>query len=178
MIRRPPRSTLFPCSNCVDALYWLGRSAERAGNIAHARSFYNKAVERFPETYFGIAAAARRAKLGPGEENPAEFLEKIPPAPALRPFDEPIPVAAEERWQRAQALRAIAFDSSAEQELKNANLASPSPRFLLEAAQAAFDEGHFGAGMTYARSEEHTSELQSRLHLVCRLLLEKKNKNT
>src|SRR2546429_5776806 len=26
----------------------------------------------------------------------------------------------------------------------------------------------------HARSEEHTSELQSRLHLVCRLLLEKK----
>src|SRR2546429_4576415 len=26
-----------------------------------------------------------------------------------------------------------------------------------------------------ARSEEHTSELQSRLHLVCRLLLEKKS---
>src|SRR2546422_8441928 len=29
-----------------------------------------------------------------------------------------------------------------------------------------------------ARSEEHTSELQSRLHLVCRLLLEKKKKKT
>src|SRR2546422_3137365 len=28
----------------------------------------------------------------------------------------------------------------------------------------------------FARSEEHTSELQSRLHLVCRLLLEKKKK--
>src|SRR2546422_6337249 len=28
------------------------------------------------------------------------------------------------------------------------------------------------------RSEEHTSELQSRLHLVCRLLLEKKKKET
>src|SRR2546422_7093480 len=28
------------------------------------------------------------------------------------------------------------------------------------------------------RSEEHTSELQSRLHLVCRLLLEKKKKRT
>src|SRR2546422_4449288 len=35
---------------------------------------------------------------------------------------------------------------------------------------AAF--GHFGR----TRSEEHTSELQSRLHLVCRLLLEKKKK--
>src|SRR3712207_6993647 len=29
-----------------------------------------------------------------------------------------------------------------------------------------------------ARSEEHTAELQSRQYLVCRLLLEKKNKNT
>src|SRR2546422_1561296 len=31
---------------------------------------------------------------------------------------------------------------------------------------------------TISRSEEHTSELQSRLHLVCRLLLEKKKKDT
>src|SRR2546422_6335510 len=29
----------------------------------------------------------------------------------------------------------------------------------------------------WSRSEEHTSELQSRLHLVCRLLLEKKKKD-
>src|SRR2546422_2398849 len=42
----------------------------------------------------------------------------------------------------------------------------------------------FGAGLVRRpdhpvklRSEEHTSELQSRLHLVCRLLLEKKKKN-
>src|SRR3989449_3857610 len=36
-----------------------------------------------------------------------------------------------------------------------------------------------GVGLAWrarARSEEHTSELQSRLHLVCRLLLEKKKK--
>src|SRR2546422_8508528 len=31
-------------------------------------------------------------------------------------------------------------------------------------------------GVPNQRSEEHTSELQSRLHLVCRLLLEKKKK--
>src|SRR5690554_3885293 len=35
------------------------------------------------------------------------------------------------------------------------------------------DSSHSGSRM---RSEEHTSELQSRPHLVCRLLLEKKNK--
>src|SRR5687768_18221246 len=34
----------------------------------------------------------------------------------------------------------------------------------------------YRAVITIHRSEEHTSELQSRLHLVCRLLLEKKKK--
>src|SRR3712207_8414836 len=33
-------------------------------------------------------------------------------------------------------------------------------------------------GCAQARSEEHTSELQSRQYLVCRLLLEKKKKTT
>src|SRR5689334_23583113 len=33
------------------------------------------------------------------------------------------------------------------------------------------------AGDSERRSEEHTSELQSQFHLVCRLLLEKKKKN-
>src|SRR3712207_7615419 len=36
--------------------------------------------------------------------------------------------------------------------------------------------GLIGAGKGAARSEEHTSELQSRQYLVCRLLLEKKKK--
>src|SRR5262245_64716328 len=34
---------------------------------------------------------------------------------------------------------------------------------------------HARSGATATRSEEHTSELQSLRHLVCRLLLEKKN---
>src|SRR5690606_39970691 len=41
---------------------------------------------------------------------------------------------------------------------------------------------HYDVGSTsngdYARSEEHTSELQSRENLVCRLLLEKKKNTT
>src|SRR2546422_4469251 len=37
-------------------------------------------------------------------------------------------------------------------------------------------DGHPAWGVR--RSEEHTSELQSRLHLVCRLLLEKKKQQT
>src|SRR2546422_10063670 len=46
----------------------------------------------------------------------------------------------------------------------------------LRAAVAACGVARSYAGA--ARSEEHTSELQSRLHLVCRLLLEKKKKHT
>src|SRR5258708_8109441 len=45
----------------------------------------------------------------------------------------------------------------------------------LASVQGAFEET-FERGM-YERSEEHTSELQSPDHLVCRLLLEKKKKN-
>src|SRR2546429_128407 len=40
------------------------------------------------------------------------------------------------------------------------------------------DEDRQRAPAGYERSEEHTSELQSRLHLVCRLLLEKKKKRS
>ncbi len=69
----------------------------------------------------------------------------------MRPFDEPIPASVEDRWARAQALRIIAFDASAELELKNAYFATSSPRFLIEAAHAAFDQGHFAAGMAYGR---------------------------
>src|SRR5690554_7415264 len=45
-------------------------------------------------------------------------------------------------------------------------------------AVATYSASYFNILMgVLARSEEHTSELQSRPHLVCRLLLEKKNKH-
>src|SRR2546429_4547964 len=53
------------------------------------------------------------------------------------------------------------------------------------AALITGDDGEAGLSIagyndlsTDKRSEEHTSELQSRLHLVCRLLLEKKKNHT
>src|SRR5690554_7272722 len=50
---------------------------------------------------------------------------------------------------------------------------------MLKLSQQPADErhmyGHSKAEYFSSRSEEHTSELQSRPHLVCRLLLEKKN---
>src|SRR3989449_3675829 len=59
-----------------------------------------------------------------------------------------------------------------------------TPAQLVQGAKIEEYEQAFAGtvGVKYAisfasgRSEEHTSELQSRLHLVCRLLLEKKKK--
>src|SRR5438876_7672368 len=55
---------------------------------------------------------------------------------------------------------------------------SSTVRTLLRSAGAGVrvNAGGFVLEFDAARSEEHTSELQSPVHLVCRLLLEKKNK--
>src|SRR5687768_17759924 len=63
--------------------------------------------------------------------------------------------------------------------IQNVNSTEPA---VLEAFAAGFSqtldrgEGDIPVLIKHLRSEEHTSELQSRLHLVCRLLLEKKKK--
>src|SRR5690348_18312567 len=54
---------------------------------------------------------------------------------------------------------------------RNLAIAEPAPPCV----QSKKVEGELKG--TSARSEEHTSELQSPVHLVCRLLLEKKKKN-
>src|SRR5690625_6755914 len=59
---------------------------------------------------------------------------------------------------------------------------SSAPGFLVNRALTPYiaeallmlDEGLAAESIDQVRSEEHTSELQSRGHLVCRLLLEKK----
>src|SRR5690349_23999175 len=57
---------------------------------------------------------------------------------------------------------------------------APDPTLLLmDEPTSALDparRGALGARLDPARSEEHTSELQSRRDLVCRLLLEKKKR--
>src|SRR5437868_13544730 len=51
---------------------------------------------------------------------------------------------------------------------------SSSPRKTSSAKQSSRPPARRTASLTKFRSEEHTSELQSRFDLVCRLLLEKK----
>jgi len=145
-LRRFPGSPMTP-----NAIYWLGRLAERNGNVPHARSFYLKLVNRFPETYFGRLARERMAVVGAGPTNPSEALALIPAAGDPPQWDAEIPAAAQPRWERAQALRTIGFDASAEQELRAAHAATGSPRLLLETAKVAMDGGRNLAGIAAAR---------------------------
>src|SRR5438876_5366903 len=89
------------------------------------------------------------------------------------------------------ALAAVPAGAPIAQGKGTIKIASQSP---LSGGQAALGEGiklgaqlavekfkgpleKMGYKVEFVRSEEHTSELQSPVHLVCRLLLEKKKKN-
>ncbi len=137
-LRRYPAS---PFS--TDAMYWLGRSAERTGNPPQARAFYSKLVERFPQTYFSLRARERMSAIGAGPAASADVLSLFPALSALPNSDGPIPAAATERWERGKALRSIAFDASAELEFRAAHALTASPRLLLEAARSALDAGRY-----------------------------------
>jgi soluble lytic murein transglycosylase len=141
-----------PSSPYVEnALYWLGRANERAGNVPHARSFYLTAVQRFPQTYFGGNAADRLREIGSEPINPAEFLSPIPAVAPLAALDKSVPAAANGRWTRAQALRSIAFDASAELELRAAYEQTAAPGLLLAIAEAAADDGRYPVGIVAGR---------------------------
>src|SRR3989449_6026635 len=97
-----------------------------------------------------------------------------PPRSTLFPYttlfrSEAAALAADVRTGFARLARALdVLTERAEDEIELA----PDPQLLSFQVAAALE---LDAAAKRARSEEHTSELQSRLHLVCRLLLEKKN---
>src|SRR3712207_8054408 len=121
MIRRPPRSTLFPCTTLFRSDHAL--DLRRALADEQQRRV---AVDALDLVLLGVAVAAVDAQRLLGAE----------PAGLRR------------------------------EELGHARL---DVRALARVLQAGgLEDEH--------RSEEHTSELQSRQYLVCRLLLEKKKK--
>src|SRR5271157_6658388 len=68
------------------------------------------------------------------------------------------------------------FNDTATTEIYTLSLHDALPIFQRQAEMGV--SARWGYPMAHLRSEEHTSELQSRPHLVCRLLLEKKKKTT
>ncbi|HKQ87670.1 MAG TPA: transglycosylase SLT domain-containing protein [Candidatus Acidoferrales bacterium] len=146
-LRRFPGSLFTP-----DALYWLGRLAEKADEKDLARSYYAKLAERYPGNFFDMAAAERRAHLGPGPTAVVDVLATIPAIPPAAAVSDTIPAAAAHWQARADALRSIAFDSSADLELRAAYAATGEPKLLVEAAQADVAAKKFGAAIVTLRT--------------------------
>jgi soluble lytic murein transglycosylase len=143
-----------------DALYWLGRLAEEAGNDGLAETYYRKLRERYPQNYFSEQAEKRLAALPADPVVSTDVLQLIPPAPPRQSLGAMIPAAAAERQARADALASIAFDPSAELELRAGYAATGEPRLLLEAAQVALEAGSYGVAIVTAR--QIVPQLESR----------------
>src|SRR2546422_4505256 len=162
MIRRPPRSTLFPYTtlfrSCIERGATVGKQNKvRVGDVAPDFTLPDQAGrpvrlrdligERTVVLYFY-----------PKDQTPGCTLE----ARAFRDSYEKF---------TAQGAEVVGVSSDSVRSHRRFATRHQLP-FLLLSDRGGVVRERYGV----ERSEEHTSELQSRLHLVCRLLLEKKKK--
>src|SRR3712207_8680770 len=150
MIRRPPRSTLFPYTTLFRSRDRLGSTLyvpAREGQAEHVRanqagSGPGRGDGRDPVLYLRAEGAGAPLRLGSAaclaRKRPSRVPFRVWRSPAARGWR--ATMITERSWKAAR-------------------------RYVLPPLAAG-------------RSEEHTSELQSRQYLVCRLLLEKKTKHT
>src|SRR5205809_4408275 len=96
----------------------------------------------------------------------------IPAAPAAQPIRTPMPMQSRSAARRTPPAPAGSNEDGEAACISRARIPEVIRKLvtLRSAVTTRFRRD-------FVRSEEHTSELQSRLHLVCRLLLEKKKKN-
>jgi soluble lytic murein transglycosylase len=145
----------FPNSSYVaEALYWLGRSAERSGDPSRARAFFLKLASRFPQNYWGAKARGRLAELGASGAAPPETIPVLAVVPAPKPLpglNAPLPSAAQARVERAQTLRTIGFDASADLELRAGYAETGAASLLVQVAEADLAAGRYGAAMVTIR---------------------------
>src|SRR3989449_4403421 len=97
--------------------------------------------------------ATEAAKPAPEKKAPVKNPVGANPAPRMLAAGTRVPATANDTISTRSAKAGDSFTATVSQDVKDAT-------------------------GRVVRSEEHTSELQSRLHLVCRLLLEKKKKKT
>src|SRR3989449_1951725 len=211
MIRRPPRSTLFPYTTLFRSGVATARGGGGTARSAGAAGGGTSRNSRSPRPHATAAGAplAQNATSAPsraakwssswrGTASPASaFTAWSAAAASLDP--PPSPARTGMRFVSSIAtpnFRSVA--SRTTRAARTARLSSTGPRSgpstasvtpfavrVTTSSSASSSSANavsiwwYPDGASRARirrSEEHTSELQSRLHLVCRLLLEKKKK--
>ena len=130
-----------------DALYWLGRLAQKSKNAPSARAYFAKLQARFPNTYFALHAAAPLRALRRGRVAALPVLDAIPPIPTAPEVLQSAPAAALPFVQRSVALETIGFDDSAMLELHAAYDATRAAALQFSLARAAANGEHFGTAI-------------------------------
>src|SRR3989449_6149498 len=160
MIRRPPRSTLFPYTTLFRSYHPVTLEYRDTG--AHADALV-AALEKTDATLLVTYPNADTAGVTVIERL-EEFAGRCARVRLVRNLGDDLYLSV-----LAAADAMVGNSSSGLIE---------APSFALPVVNVGRrQQGRLrGANVIDVRSEEHTSELQSRLHLVCRLLLEKKKK--
>src|SRR3712207_5955522 len=226
MIRRPPRSTLFPYTTLfrstsdqtfsrkfqelflavkLDNEYAKDDILENYLNtIYFGRGAYG--IEAAANTYFGVPASQLTAQQGAVlavlVRSPSTYDPESNPEGAMDRWGLVLDAMVDEGWLTQQERQASVFPPVLPR--TGSNLGIPGgpeglvvQRAIAELEAKGYDEQQVRAGglritttvdkryhdaaiasvaEVMDRSEEHTSELQSRQYLVCRLLLEKKKR--
>src|SRR2546429_8626329 len=180
MIRRPPRSTLFPYTTLFRSRDCLPHRAGAAANVRNGKGCGGSVQQlsagcplmtarlryfRCGDRGVGVQSPQIRAGFRPISrvglcQVPVHTIGKSLRSPTFRivwtPGKKSLPTSSVTNARSGAGKNGRACQST----VTSTNHAPPSLLTSLSSAR---------------RSEEHTSELQSRLHLVCRLLLETKN---
>ncbi len=130
-----------------DALYWLGRLAQKKKNAPVARAYFAKLQARFPNAYFALHAAAPLRALRRGRVAVLPVLDGIPAIPPVREVLQSTPAPALPFVQRSVALETIGFDDSAVLELRAAYDATRAPALQFDLARAAVNGEHYGGAI-------------------------------
>ncbi|HXP84142.1 MAG TPA: transglycosylase SLT domain-containing protein [Bryobacteraceae bacterium] len=131
---------LFPASeNASAALYFLGRSAEAAADLAAARAYFDEVARQYPNQYYAVLARERLAQTasgpaaGSGNAVPPvvrDYLKTIAFPERARTLNFTPNLAAAARIERARLLASIGLDDWAQGELRFAAQAEDQPHVM------------------------------------------------
>jgi len=130
-----------------DALYWLGRLAQKAKNAPVARAYFRKLEQRFPNNYFALHAPVRLRELRWGRVAKLPVLAEIPPLPPKRIALRSTPAEALPYVRRSIALETIAFDDAAMLELQAAYDKTHAASLEFSLARAAVNGQEYGSAI-------------------------------
>src|SRR5215208_3098695 len=184
MIRRPPRSTLFPYTTLFRSSpdrHRDGVSSRRAS--ARERFAEDRKSTRLHSSHVAISYAVfclKKTKDREPEPRPVEPHRPVPTRTRRNPRAcfAPRTTTATPTRHRCPRLPFFFLNDTATTEIYTLSLhdalpirAAEDSLLFLKSERLTEELGERAVDLL--RSEEHTSELQSRGHLVCRLLLEK-----